>query len=188
MTKQATNQRWRSGKGYRRCTHFWNAIQKYGWDNFEHKIIATGITYEESCALERELIATFKTDENQNGYNLESGGDAVKALSLETRAKMSESAKLSWTEERRKKSSFIQKGKPKSQEARKNMSASKKEFLENNLHPSSKAVVCLDNGKRFESAKAAAEWAGVGLSALTRCCRGEGKKSGGYRWVYEELI
>lgn len=188
MTKQATSQRWRSGKGYRRCTHFWNAIQKYGWDNFEHEIIASGLTYEKACELERELIATFKTDENQNGYNLESGGDAAKALSLETRAKMSESAKLSWTEERRYNASVTQKGKPKSQETRKNMSTSKKEFLATHRHPSSKAVICLDNGTRFESAKAAAEWAGVGLSALTRCCRGEGKKSGGYRWVYEEPI
>jgi hypothetical protein len=188
MTKQKTDQRWRNGKGYRRCTHFWSAIQKYGWDNFKHEIIASGLTYEKACELERMLITGFKTNNNQNGYNLENGGDAVKALSLKTRAKMSESAKSSWTEERRYNASVTQRGKPKSQEARKNMSTSKKEFLATHRHPSSKAVICLDSGTRFESAKAAAEWAGVGLSALTRCCRGEGKKSGGYRWVYEELI
>ena len=31
--------RWNEGKGYIYQRHFWNAINKYGWDNFEHEIL-----------------------------------------------------------------------------------------------------------------------------------------------------
>ena len=35
------------GRGYSGSPHFWNAISKYGWDNFEHEILMTvlDITY-----------------------------------------------------------------------------------------------------------------------------------------------
>ena len=32
--------RWVNGKGYKGSPHFFSAIQKYGWNNFEHQIIA----------------------------------------------------------------------------------------------------------------------------------------------------
>ena len=66
--------RWRSdGYEYRRCTHFWSAIQKYGWDNFEHTIIRKELTHMEACELEIKLIAEQETIEK--GYNLASGGN-----------------------------------------------------------------------------------------------------------------
>ena len=39
ITCQSLNDRWRNGKGYGKSTHFAHAIQKYGWDNFEHEIL-----------------------------------------------------------------------------------------------------------------------------------------------------
>lgn len=65
--------RWRSnGRGYRMHTVFSRAIKKYGWDNFEHKIVRTGLTLEEAQALERELIAFYKS--LKMSYNMDEGG------------------------------------------------------------------------------------------------------------------
>lgn len=36
ITSQTVEQRWRQGKGYKHCVFFYRAIEKYGWDGFEH--------------------------------------------------------------------------------------------------------------------------------------------------------
>ena len=65
--------RWRNnGYAYRGCPHFWKAIQKYGWDNFEHTILRKELTHMEACELEIKLIAEQETIEK--GYNLAEGG------------------------------------------------------------------------------------------------------------------
>lgn len=48
----------------------------------------------------------------------------------------------------------------------------------------SKRVKNIDTGKIYKSVRAAAEDTGIGHSNITRVCRGEGKKAGGFRWVY----
>lgn len=50
--------RWRKeGYGYKLCTRFYSAIQKYGWDGFEHEIIFKNLTEKEAKSKEVELIA-----------------------------------------------------------------------------------------------------------------------------------
>ena len=62
ITKQRPQDRWReNGKGYQGQTKFWNAIKKYGWDNFEHIILFTNLTLEEANYKEKELIDYFDT-------------------------------------------------------------------------------------------------------------------------------
>jgi len=57
---------------------FWNAIQKYGWDNFEHIIILENLTFDEAIQKEIEYIELLKTTNRKYGYNISSGGNGGK--------------------------------------------------------------------------------------------------------------
>lgn len=68
------NRAGKRGKKYRQCTYFANAIEKYGWDNFKHEIIADGLTKEEASEYEKLLIGFFQTNDRSKGYNIQPGG------------------------------------------------------------------------------------------------------------------
>lgn len=42
---------------------FWNAICKYGWDNFTHEIIETELSFEEACEREKYYISLYEATE-----------------------------------------------------------------------------------------------------------------------------
>ena len=44
--------RWKKGNAYKKCSYFYNAIQKYGWDNFEHIQIIDHLTRWNACCFE----------------------------------------------------------------------------------------------------------------------------------------
>lgn len=91
-SRKNPNERWRYGKGYKHCPHFYNAIQKYGWDNFEHIILFDNISgFEIADILEVELIKKFHTNNNNYGYNSASGGSFGRTLSKETKEKIRQS-------------------------------------------------------------------------------------------------
>ena len=47
ITKQKPEDRWgKNGENYKESPHFYAAIQKYGWDNFEHIILKENLTKE----------------------------------------------------------------------------------------------------------------------------------------------
>lgn len=54
---------------------FWNAIKKYGWDNFEKEILIKNLTKEEAYEKEIEMIKAFDSTNKEIGYNLSSGGN-----------------------------------------------------------------------------------------------------------------
>lgn len=73
--------RWQNGRGYHKQTQpcFREAINKYGWENFEHIILETNIpTKKEANIREKYWIVYYHTwvkDPLCNGYNLTPGGD-----------------------------------------------------------------------------------------------------------------
>ena len=67
--------RWKKGHGYRGNSHFWNAIQLYGWDNIKHEVIAKNLTKKEACELEKKLIAKYNSSDRDFGYNSSTGGE-----------------------------------------------------------------------------------------------------------------
>lgn len=94
ITKQDPKQRWGiDGKNYKnRCPHFWAAIMKYGWDNFSHDIVASGLTRDEAACMEMSLIKEYKTQNKDYGYNILEGGTAPVIPQI-VRKKMSEAMK-----------------------------------------------------------------------------------------------
>lgn len=76
ITKQKPEHRWRlDGSGYFRSPYFWNAIQKYGWECFDHEILDRDLSREDACVLEKYYIDFYKTHDKKYGYNMTDGGD-----------------------------------------------------------------------------------------------------------------
>lgn len=77
ITKQTLEERFKNSLGYETQKLFWRAIQKYGWDNIQHIIIAEGLSHDDACDLEVKYIAKYKTNNPKYGYNRTSGGDGT---------------------------------------------------------------------------------------------------------------
>lgn len=75
ITKQTIERRSQNGEGYNTQRVFYRAIQKYGWDNFKHEILAENLTHDEACKKEMYYIDLYKSNQNQFGYNVTAGGD-----------------------------------------------------------------------------------------------------------------
>ena len=60
----------KDGHNYKDCTHFWNAIQKYGWNNFNSKVLEENLTLDEAKEKEKYYIKLYKTNNSNIGYNI----------------------------------------------------------------------------------------------------------------------
>lgn len=92
ITSLLPNERWKSGSGYRKSTHFGDAIKKYGWKNFKHEVIFVNLTLTEANILEKYSIEALNLTNPKYGYNHKEGGANGKH-SEETKKKLSESHK-----------------------------------------------------------------------------------------------
>lgn len=157
MTGQDPLVRWRGGRHYKTCPHFNRAIEKYGWDSFEHIIFQENLTLEQASNMERLLIKIFKTNNYEYGYNVKEGG-TTGTLSEETKEKIRQKAL----------------GRKMSEETK--FAISRKNKGRNN--PRAKTVECINNGKIFSTAKEAGEWCDRDFSAICKCCNGKQKTCG----------
>ena len=126
ITSMSVIRRWNNGRGYIKNKYFYRAIQKYGWDNFQHEVIAEHLTREEACKFEIVLIKALKSNCSKYGYNLSSGGEhggTGRDVSEETRRKIGDASRgRHLSEETKRKISEIKKGHPVSDESRRLMS------------------------------------------------------------------
>lgn len=96
ITGKKPEKRWNYGNGYRENKHFYRAIRKYGWKNIEHEIVENGLTKQQACDLEIELIAKYDATDPRKGYNISTGGEYGSLgvrQSAESRLKRSEALK-----------------------------------------------------------------------------------------------
>lgn len=92
LTKNDINQRYHSGYGYTGCPFFYNAIAKYGWDNFLHVVFVNNLTREEAERAERYYIDFFDTRNPEKGYNIQRGGKSTGEVSEEGHRRLVEAA------------------------------------------------------------------------------------------------
>lgn len=93
QTKQPVQKRWgKNGSEYTRKhpnTLIARAINKYGWDNFEHQILFEHLTKIEANKKEIELISFYKSNDPNFGYNITAGGN-TNTLSQEQKKQKTE--------------------------------------------------------------------------------------------------
>lgn len=94
ITCQNPHKRWSYGKGYLGQSHFYNAISKYGWDNFKHEIVFENLTEDQACTKEIALIKLFKSNNPEYGFNITEGGEHC-CIAESTKEKLSKT-KTKW--------------------------------------------------------------------------------------------
>ena len=176
LTSLKPEYRWNDGKGYKYNQYFINAINKYGWDNFQHIIIAKGLSEDEAKWLEIELIKVWDSSNRKYGYNVSLGGESG-----------------NHSEETKKILSETHKGKVHSEETKNKISENHADFSGKN-NPTAKSVICLTTKRIFYTAKEGAEYYNCCYSGVSVCCKGRqkycGKLSNGTKlvWRYIEII
>lgn len=215
QTCQIPEKRWKNGLGYQRNPYFYNAIQKYGWDNFEHEVIASNLTLDEANNMEEFYINKFDTMNNINGYNMQSGGQNKmhieetkekirnahlgKHVSEETKAKLCEKNSgennphygRHRSEETKRKIGDAQIGE-KNHMFGTHHSEEWKENVRSKLIGSNsyKARVVVQSSEDLEFIK---QWdcivdaeRSLGITGVGAVCRGQRKTAGGFKWMYKE--
>lgn len=185
ITSQKPQKRWKSdGSGYKEQPLFWRAICKYGWDNFQHKILLQNETFEYACQIEKCLIKHYKTYDSRYGYNLTLGGEGrlltdkqKKALSEQRQGPNACGYGYFPSDETKKKMSDAAKNKVFTQVTREKMShAKKKTVYQYDLDGELIEV--------FSSATDAADKTKTNRGNLCACCRNVVKQANGYFWSY----
>lgn len=186
ITSKEVQDRWRYGSGYKNCIIFQKAINKYGWNNFNHRVIAFNLGEMTAKNMERDLIAFNKS--KGISYNITDGGEGHLGCSWTP----SEKTKALWSKQRRGKIIPVEQRRKISESMKNNpyriseeSHLKSSEVLKKKL---SRRVLQLDlegNAiKEWPSIKEAARTLNICDRDIIRVCKGERKTRGGYVWKY----
>lgn len=201
ITSRKPEERWGSdGRNYKTSPHFYSAIQKYGWDNFEHNILFTNLSKEQACEKEQELIKYYNSMDREFGYNSTSGGEFF-VMNKETKEKISNAMMgnknglgHACSEEKKRKISEAQKGRQFTEEHKQKLSDSaknrhvpcseeKKKKLSQN-YPNKRKVYCEELDMVFESVQECGRYLNAPATNISKVCSGKGKTVKGYHLKY----
>ena len=210
ITARPVSRRWHGGSAYRNNPHFYSAIKKYGWDNFQHEILAQGLTFEAACEMERALIAQHCSTDPKRGYNRSPGGDKTTLgyrYSEESRERISQALigkrkGIPHTPEHCEHIRQALRGHTASEATREKLRQSlgdrfqtaearekqKANTPKGSAHHRAQAVRCKDTGEIFNTIKEAADKYGICRANISRVCRGLQNTAGGFRWEYIEGV
>ena len=175
ITRMKVSDRWKRGKCYIPQPLMFRAICKYGWENIKHEILYDGLTKEEACKKEIELIAYYKSNQKEFGYNISPGGFTHCEESKKKMCKSKENC-TPWNKGKRTgKLSEAHREKIRLEHLGKYTGAS---------NPMAKAVINLDTNEKFNCIKDAADKYNLHSTHICACCKGKLKTCGGYKWAY----
>ncbi len=178
ITKQNPKRRWKYGEGYIGNSYFYREIKRYGWNNIKHEILFDGLSKQEAEQKEIELIAHYKSNNHNFGYNIENGGNCIGTHSDETKRKISNGNKGKIiSKETRKKMSDSHKGKIFTKNHCKNIGISHKKLI---LQFSQSNIFL----RVWDSATDAEHETAILRQSIISCCKGKSKTAGGYIWRY----
>ena len=171
--------RWNNGKGYKNNIHFTNAINKYGWDNFEHIIIAKGLTEDEAKWLEIELIREWDSTNQDKGYNVTMGGEGVNGYHHTEQWKQDMSKRMSGENH----PMYGRTGELSPSYGRKHTEEEKQKMSENHCYNgddscNAKPIILLNTKEIFPTIAKGARNYKLNRNGISQCCNNHQKKCG----------
>lgn len=179
LTRQELSRRWQAS-AYKNCTHFERAIKKYGWDAFEHIVVADNLTANEASAMEIRLIHDFQTTNPQYGYNCDPGGIKRLYMSEATKEKLRRcNLGKKYSEVTKEKHRINAKNRVVhfNELARKN--AKQARSVQISQYDDNKRLI-----RHWDSVTSAAVSLGISHQGISRCLQGKSHTCGGYYWSY----
>lgn len=174
ITSQKPKDRWENGKGYPNNSHFGRAIAKYGWDEFEHIIIVSGISETAAKEIEHSLINTFDLTNRENGYNEAAGGGGGGFLGHHH------------TEDAKKRIREAQKMCAFSDEHKKRISEAKSGIKHHMAKPVYQYTKDGNFVGKWPYMNMAANALNICKNTISQCCLGKRPSAGGFVWSYNE--
>lgn len=171
ITSQKPEKRWHYGYGYKENTHIRNAIEKYGWNNFEHIILFENLTEEEAQQKEIELIEKWKLRDRTKGFNICVGGGGTSGVNKGRKKG------FHLTEKTKEKLRIANIGKKQSNET---ILKRTKQFIK------SIDMLTIDGKyiKTFSSITEASKTTNTHRGHITEVCKGKRISANNYRWRY----